>query len=124
MAQSIAIQAAILPLPYRLAFANIFDNAPSVPFNQVVDVFEREFGVHPDVAFDDFSRTAVASASIAQVHKARLKREDGLAWDNEDEGWVAVKIRKPTVPKQISYDLFAYKYVRLYVLILLINFFF
>ncbi|GAA6013806.1 hypothetical protein JCM10207_008198 [Rhodosporidiobolus poonsookiae] len=108
LAQSLAIQAAILPKPYREAFAGVFDNAPGVEWDEVVRVFRSEFGVHPDEAFDEFERVPVASASIAQVHRARLKPKDGRAWE-DDEGWVAVKIRKAAVPKQIEFDLFCYR---------------
>jgi len=65
-------------------------------------VFEAEFGCHPDAAFDSFQRTPVASASIAQVHKARLKVVNGVPW-KDDEGWVAVKVRKPAVAKQMEW---------------------
>ncbi|BGP24726.1 hypothetical protein JCM10295v2_003645 [Rhodotorula toruloides] len=109
LAQSLAIQAAILPKPYREAFANVFDAAPAVPYEEVVRVFEREFRVSPDEAFEVFERTPIASASIAQVHKARLKAEDGRPWRNEEEGWVAVKVRKEAVPKQMEWDLFCYR---------------
>ncbi|GAA5910016.1 ABC1 kinase family protein [Sporobolomyces salmoneus] len=108
LAQSLAIQAAILPKPYREAFANVFDAAPAVDWEEVVKVFEAEFGCHPDEAFDSFQRTPVASASIAQVHKARLKVVNGKPW-KDDEGWVAVKVRKPSVPKQMEWDLFCYR---------------
>ncbi|GAA5855130.1 hypothetical protein JCM3766R1_003197, partial [Sporobolomyces carnicolor] len=108
LAQSLAIQAAILPKPYREAFANVFDAAPTVEWDEVVKVFEQEFGCHPDAAFDSFERTPMASASIAQVHKARLKVVDGRPW-KDDEGWVAVKVRKPSVPKQMEWDLFCYR---------------
>lgn len=75
-------------------------------------VFESEFGVHPDVAFDNFSREPLASASIAQVHRARIKLKEGdKSYENEEEGWVAVKVRKPSVPRQIDLDLFAYRSV-------------
>ncbi|GAA5950649.1 hypothetical protein JCM3765_000565 [Sporobolomyces pararoseus] len=108
LAQSLAIQAAILPKPYREAFANVFDAAPAVEWDEVVKVFKAEFGCHPDEAFDSFQRTPVASASIAQVHKARLKAVNGQPW-KDDEGWVAVKVRKPSVPKQMEWDLFCYR---------------
>lgn len=103
LAQSLAIQAAILPKPYRDAFANVFDAAPAVGFDEVVRVFRREFGQTPDEAFEVFERTPVASASIAQVHKARLRSEEGRPWANDDEGWVAVKVRKEAVPKQMEW---------------------
>jgi aarF domain-containing kinase len=41
--------------------------------------------------FDDFERTAIASASVAQVHRAKLK--DGTP--------VAVKVQKPDIGKQM-----------------------
>ncbi|KAL8293621.1 hypothetical protein RQP46_000322 [Phenoliferia psychrophenolica] len=109
LAQSIAIQAAVLPVPYRRAFANIFDGAPVVSYDEVVKVFRAEFGVDPDQAFDFFEKVPIASASIAQVHRARLKRKEGEPAWGDDEGWVAVKVRKPSVPIQIEWDLFAYR---------------
>ena len=59
--------------------------------------------MHPDEAFDLFEREPVASASIAQVHRARLKVKPGEPAWKDDEGWVAVKVRKPDVPKQIEW---------------------
>lgn len=101
--QSVALQASILPKPYRVALSQIFDQAPTVPYDEVVKVFKAEFGVHPDEAFESFEHVPAASASIAQVHKARLRRKAGEPEWKEDEGWVAVKVRKPTVPIQIEW---------------------
>lgn len=125
------LQASILPKPYRDALGNVFDQAPTQPYSEVVKVsrpsalatpvyqiwrrkslfqiFTNEFGVHPDEAFEYFNPLPAASASIAQVHKARLRRKAGEPAWGEDEGWVAVKVRKSTVPKQIEWDLFAYR---------------
>ncbi|EJU01669.1 ABC1-domain-containing protein [Dacryopinax primogenitus] len=100
LGQSLAIQAAVLPRPYREAFATIFDAAPQIPYEDVEKVFKKEFGITPEEAFEVFERRAIASASIAQVHKAKLK----------DTGeWVAVKVQKPAIPVQIEWDLFSYR---------------
>jgi aarF domain-containing kinase len=56
--------------------------------------------------FAEFSEEPLASASIAQVHRARLKPGPG-----ETEGRiVAVKVQKPAIKKQMELDLFSYRY--------------
>jgi aarF domain-containing kinase len=65
-------------------------------------VFEDEFGrppAGPNGVFAVFEEQAAASASVAQVHRAKT---------HEGE-WVAVKIQKPAVGKQVEWDLAAFK---------------
>jgi len=60
----------------------------------------------PTEVFAEFSEEPLASASIAQVHRARLKPGPG-----ETEGRiVAVKVQKPAIKKQMELDLFSYRY--------------
>ncbi|KZV97486.1 ABC1-domain-containing protein [Exidia glandulosa HHB12029] len=99
LGQAIGLQAAMLPPPYRRAFANIFDQAPTVPYSEVEQIFAKEFnGMSPDDLFDSFDRTPIASASIAQVHRARLNGQE-----------VAVKVQKMAIAKQIEWDLWCYR---------------
>lgn len=86
----------------------MFDNAPSVSYEEVCKVFKDDLGVEPTDMFESFSHDALASASIAQVHKAVLKPEHG----NPDQV-VAVKVQKPAIAKQMGWDLFSYKWVQL-----------
>ena len=93
----------------QVKFSRLFDDAPQVPFADIARVFREEFGCPPsgpDGIFAEFEETAVASASIAQVHRARLKGQDGHAGD-----WVAVKVQKPAVAKQMEPDLAAFRAV-------------
>ena len=86
-------------------FARLFDDAPQVPYSVVEKVFVSEFGrppTGPDGIFEVFEEQAAASASIAQVHRAKLKTTDG------SDQWVAVKIQKPDVSKQVNWDLGAF----------------
>eukprot|EP01117_Protostelium_nocturnum_P012258 TRINITY_DN4509_c0_g1_i1.p1 TRINITY_DN4509_c0_g1~~TRINITY_DN4509_c0_g1_i1.p1 ORF type:complete len:538 (+),score=177.24 TRINITY_DN4509_c0_g1_i1:126-1739(+) len=99
MGQAIATNSAVLPEPYQRAFSTLYDSAPSVPYDQVVKIFREDFGKHPNEIFQEFSVEPLASASIAQVHKAKLK--DGTI--------VAVKVQKPAIRKQMNSDLLAYK---------------
>ncbi|KAI0629098.1 atypical/ABC1/ABC1-B protein kinase [Trametes polyzona] len=106
--QAIGNNAALLPKPLQEKFAKLFDDAPQVPYSIVESVFHREFGrppSGPDGIFEIFEEKAAASASIAQVHRAKLKTDDG------SEQWVAVKIQKPDVGKQVEWDLGAFRAV-------------
>lgn len=94
LGQALAIQAAILPKPYREALNGLFDNAPQVPWAVADEVVRSELGKGMDELFGEVEHEVLASASIAQVYKARLRhpREaQGEKWA-DGEGWVAVKV--------------------------------
>jgi aarF domain-containing kinase len=98
--QVIGTQSAILPLAYQIRAKRLFDSAPAVPFDAVERVFMEDFqGKHPSQVFAEFDMTPIASASIAQVHRARLHNGDV----------VAVKIQKPAIQKQMKWDLGAFR---------------
>ena len=107
--QAIGANAALLPRPVQLKFSKLFDDAPQIPYSIIHSVFLSEFGRSPSGpggVFEVFEEKAVASASIAQVHKAKLWSMEG-----EEERWVAVKVQKPDVGKQMEWDLGAYRIV-------------
>ncbi|KAK1825767.1 putative abc1 family protein [Podospora conica] len=110
--QAIAMQSAVLPPEFAKMFARMFDDAPQDDWAEVERVIRDDFGGRSveDVFGVSFTgaegkgvmeRTARASASVAQVHWARLP--DGRE--------VAVKIQKPEIAKQIGWDLWAFKVV-------------
>lgn len=99
--QAIGANAALMPAPFQQKFARLFDDAPQIPYSTIARVFQREFNKSPQELFAYFDEKAVASASVAQVHKART-------WDGD---WVAVKVQKPDVGRQTGYDLMAFRVV-------------
>lgn len=112
MGQAIAMQSAILPPEFQKMFARMFDDAPQNSWEEMEKVIQEEFGGRSveDVFGVSFSgdptlgvmeRTARASASVAQVHWARLK--DGRE--------VAIKIQKREIDRQVGWDLWAFKVV-------------
>ncbi|KAG7085810.1 hypothetical protein E1B28_003348 [Marasmius oreades] len=108
--QALAANAAFLPKPVQEKFSKLFDDAPQVPYSEILEVFQAEFGrppAGPNGIFEVFEEEAVASASIAQVHKAKLRPVEG----DTEEKWVAVKVQKPAVAKQMNWDLGAYRLV-------------
>lgn len=109
--QAIAMQSALLPPEFQRMFARMFDDAPQDTWAEVERVVREDFGGRSaaevfgvtwsgeDEAKGVMERTARASASVAQVHWARLA--DGRE--------VAIKIQKPEIKKQIGWDLWAFK---------------
>jgi ubiquinone biosynthesis protein len=71
------------------------DAAPPFPFEEVAAILEEEFADSVSHIFAEFTEQPVASASLAQVHRARLK--SGRV--------VAVKVQRPGVQKTIDADL-------------------
>ncbi|KAJ3413197.1 hypothetical protein HDV05_008331 [Chytridiales sp. JEL 0842] len=98
-AQQIATVGTILPKEWS-GFKNLYDKAPSVSYDVVESIFQRELGKSTKEIFSEFTEEPVASASIAQVHRARL-RSTGKE--------VAVKIQKPEIAKQMDMDLLTFK---------------
>ncbi|KAA1475076.1 hypothetical protein DENSPDRAFT_883281 [Dentipellis sp. KUC8613] len=73
--QVIASNAALLPKPVQAKFSRLYDDAPQISYSEVHDLFLSQFGrpqSMPDGMFEEFDKQAIASVSIAQVHRARL----------------------------------------------------
>lgn len=74
---------------------NLQDNAPPTSERHIKEILEKELGQPIEVIFEAFCFEPVASASIAQVHKATLKTGQQ----------VAVKVIKKDVPEQLRQNL-------------------
>jgi len=83
------------------------DSVPPISADRIIGVIEEEFGQHPDELFEFFDREALASASIAQVHRARLAGPARTICGKDlragDE--VVVKVVKPGIETIIEMDL-------------------
>jgi ubiquinone biosynthesis protein len=85
----------LLPADIADELAKLQDRVPPFPAEQVMATLQRVYGRPPAEVFEDFGADAVASASVAQVHFARLPggRE------------VAVKVLRPGIAAVIAGDL-------------------
>jgi aarF domain-containing kinase len=109
--QAIAMQSAILPPQFQKMFSRMFDDAPQNEWKDVEQVIREDFGRSPEEVFGVsftgepdkgiMEKKASASASVAQVHWAKLA--DGRE--------VAIKIQKREIAQQIGWDLWAFKVV-------------
>lgn len=71
------------------------DRVPPFSFDQVRQIIEEELGESIETIFDEFHETPLATASIGQVHYARLYSKES----------VAVKIQRPNIRNVIETDL-------------------
>ncbi|MBC7216950.1 MAG: AarF/ABC1/UbiB kinase family protein [Candidatus Caldatribacterium sp.] len=85
----------LLPEEYCRELRKLQDQAPPVDFQSIREVIEDEFKRPLEEIFPFFDPSPLASASIAQVHRARLP--EGTE--------VAVKVQKPGVEEVILEDL-------------------
>lgn len=93
----------------------LHDDAPRHSYKQTIRILSQELGCDPRLIFVQFSKIPMASGSVAQVYKARLRKEvaamcSSLAkprkLDLNEDGTmdVAVKVRHPNVAKRIFLD--------------------
>jgi ubiquinone biosynthesis protein len=84
----------LIPLKFIFELEKLQDDVPKFPFAKVQTILEKEFGAEKN-PFASMEEDPFASASIGQVHLARLKTGEQ----------VAVKIQRPGLRKLIQVDL-------------------
>jgi ubiquinone biosynthesis protein len=85
----------LLPKEYVRALTRLQDRITPVPSETVVRIIEEDLGKPISELFRSFDRTPLATASMAQVHRAVLP--DGTE--------VAVKVQRPGVKQQTLRDM-------------------
>ncbi|XP_010555529.1 PREDICTED: uncharacterized protein LOC104825002 isoform X1 [Tarenaya hassleriana] len=86
----------LAPAAWVRKLVTLCDQAPATQFNAVQDVLEKELGKSIGEIFERFDEKPLGSASIAQVHRARLKG---------DKSDVVVKVQHPGVEKLMMTDI-------------------
>jgi ubiquinone biosynthesis protein len=95
LGQMLSTRGDLLPEAYRVEFGKLVDDIPPLPADVIAQVIREELGAAPEAIFAVFDPVPLASASIGQVHTARLV-------DGRD---VVVKVRKPGVETLVPIDL-------------------
>ena len=85
----------LLPPHVIAALSRLQDDVGPFPFAQVERTVIEDFGQPIAALFREFSPQPIASASVAQVHRARLP----------DGHLVAVKVRRPDIEELCAFDL-------------------
>ncbi|KKP67148.1 MAG: ABC-1 domain-containing protein [Candidatus Roizmanbacteria bacterium GW2011_GWA2_35_19] len=93
--QMLALRPDFLSDVYCNELYKLLDNVPSFPKQYVEEIINKELDFPISELFSKFDIIPIASASFAQVHKARLK----------DGNIVAVKVQRPNIKKNVDSDL-------------------
>jgi ubiquinone biosynthesis protein len=95
LGQVMATRVDLFPPSWIAEFEKLHAEVPPVPFEQLLPDVERALGRSPFEVFRDLETKAHGSASIAQVHRAKL--QDGTP--------VVLKVRRPGVRAKLDADL-------------------
>ncbi len=95
LGQLLSSRVDLLPEPYIDALARLQDQLDPVPFDQVEQIISGELGTRLSRAFAEFDPVPLASASLGQVHRARLRTGES----------VVVKVQRPDVRRQVAEDM-------------------
>lgn len=93
--QLISILSNFLPDYFRKELEGLQDKVPPRPLSEITGCIRKELGKDPNLLFAEFDENPIASASLAQVHLARL----------HDGRWVAVKVQYSDIEANTEIDL-------------------
>lgn len=95
LGQLLATRPDLVPESFVQEFSKLHDQAQKLPFAQLIPILDQELGKNWRDHFSEIDESPIGSASIAQVHRARLK----------DGSWVVLKIQRPGILNVIREDL-------------------
>jgi ubiquinone biosynthesis protein len=95
LGQVLATRPDLIPAEYVEEFAQLHDRVTPLPFDTIQKILNEQYGDMFQKNFQEVHPTPLGSASIAQVHKARLTTGDD----------VVIKIQRPGIIKTIADDL-------------------
>ncbi|WP_298533942.1 AarF/ABC1/UbiB kinase family protein [uncultured Methanobrevibacter sp.] len=81
--------------------SQLHDDNPPVGYEEIKEMIETQLGGNIEELFAEFSKKPLATASIAQVHEAKLPTGER----------VAVKVQKPNVAEIVETDLSIMKFI-------------
>lgn len=92
--QIMSMRTDMLPAEYCRELRRLRANVRPMPEKEVLETLEREYGKEVGKVFDQFDGHPLGSASIAQVHRAKLKTGEQ----------VVVKVERPGIFRMMEQD--------------------
>jgi ABC1 atypical kinase-like domain len=113
--QALSVRSDLLPEEYILALQTLQDQVPAFDDAQAKQIIAQQLGLSKCKELEGINEAhgPIASASIGQVYKARVRRRDVDVYtdrDDDDDSQnyieVAVKVQRPNVLSEIALDLY------------------
>ncbi|EGV60195.1 hypothetical protein PSN45_002060 [Yamadazyma tenuis] len=102
LGQALANQGSLFPLAYQKRFVKLYDEAPVDTWESVDATLKKYLGPeYESQVFQQIDHEPIASASIAQVHRATLANGDK----------VAVKVQHHYIEDQVAADMWCYRLI-------------
>jgi ubiquinone biosynthesis protein len=95
LGQLMSTRADVFPPDFIAEFKKLQDQVPPIPYPDIQQVIETELKRPLTEVFESFDVDSAAAASVAQVHRGRLKTGES----------VAVKVVRPEIHKKIRDDI-------------------
>lgn len=95
LGQLLSLRPDLVPPEYAHEFSKLQDQVQSFSYKDVKKIVEKDLGKPINKLFKSFNKKPIASASVAQVHRAVLKSGKN----------VVVKVRRPEIQEIIDADL-------------------
>lgn len=95
LGQILSTRPDVIPHAFVHEFEKLQDNVPSFPFAEVLSQISAELGGPVEQFFAEIDPVPLAAASIAQVHRARLRTGEE----------VAIKVRRPGIVAVVESDI-------------------
>ncbi len=102
LGQIISTRADLLPAGLIAELKKLQEEVPPVPFAAIRAEVEAGLGASLEEVFVRFDEQFLGAASIAQVHRATLRVQDGEAQSEQE---VVVKVQRPGVAQTVARDL-------------------
>jgi ubiquinone biosynthesis protein len=98
LGQIVSTRPDLFSADFIIELKKLQDRVPAVPYEDIKKQVEGELGLTLEEAFVSFDAMPLASASVGQVHRAKLKGEDGIVRD------VVAKVQRPMIRQLIERD--------------------
>lgn len=95
LGQLLSTRPDLIAEPYISALRELQDNLEPFPYEQVAGIVQDELGVRISKAFQSFDKEPIGSASLGQVHLAKMRHGET----------VVVKVQRPGIRQQVIEEL-------------------